>query len=66
MTQNTISPESPRITLLREELKNGHSQALEAFWPRLVGLHESEETSTDADKVIVAMAELLRTPDAAP
>jgi enterochelin esterase-like enzyme len=26
------SLESPRITFLREELKNGHSEALEAFW----------------------------------
>ena len=34
-------------------------QVLEAFWPRLVGVHESEETSTDADKVMVALAELL-------
>ena len=31
---------------------------LEAFWPRLVGLHASEETFTGATRVMVALAEL--------
>jgi hypothetical protein len=33
-------------------------QVLEAFGPRLVGLHASEETTTDGDRVMVALAEL--------
>jgi hypothetical protein len=33
-------------------------QVLEAFGPRLVGLHASEETTTDGDRVMVAVAEL--------
>ena len=34
-------------------------QVLEAFGPRLVGLQASEETSTGATSVMVALAELL-------
>ena len=34
-------------------------QVLEAFGPRLVGLQASEETSTDAVRLMVAAAELL-------
>ena len=34
-------------------------QELEAFDPRLVGLHPSEDTSTGATRLIVAGAELL-------
>jgi hypothetical protein len=34
-------------------------QVLEAFGPRLVGLHASEDTRTGATKLIVAFAELL-------
>jgi hypothetical protein len=34
-------------------------QVLEAFGPRLAGLQTSEETSTDAVRVMVALAELL-------
>jgi hypothetical protein len=34
-------------------------QVLEAFGPRLVGLQTSEETSTDAVRVMVALAEVL-------
>ncbi len=34
-------------------------QELEAFEPRLVGLHASEDTSTGATRLIVAGAELL-------
>jgi hypothetical protein len=34
-------------------------QVLEAFCPRLAGLHESDDTRTEADKPIVALAELL-------
>jgi hypothetical protein len=33
-------------------------QVLEAFGPRLAGLQASEETSTEADRVMVALAEL--------
>jgi hypothetical protein len=33
-------------------------QVLEAFGPRLVGLHASEETTTDADRLMVALAEV--------
>jgi hypothetical protein len=32
---------------------------LEAFGPRLVGLHASDDTKTDAARLIVAFAELL-------
>ena len=32
---------------------------LEAFGPRLVGLQTSDETSTDATRLMVALAELL-------
>ena len=34
-------------------------QVVEAFGPRLAGLHESEETSTGAARVTVELAELL-------
>jgi hypothetical protein len=34
-------------------------QVLEAFCPRLVGLHTSDDTKTEAAKLIVAFAELL-------
>jgi hypothetical protein len=34
-------------------------QVLEAFCPRLVGLQESDDTRTEADKPMVAVAELL-------
>jgi hypothetical protein len=34
-------------------------QVLEELGPRLVGLQTSEETSTDADRLIVTLAELL-------
>jgi hypothetical protein len=34
-------------------------QVLEAFCPRLVGLHASDDTKTDAARLIVAFAELL-------
>jgi hypothetical protein len=34
-------------------------QALEAFCPRLVGLHASEDTSTGATRLIVVFAEVL-------
>jgi len=34
-------------------------QVLDAFGPRLAGLHESEETNTDATRLTVAVAELL-------
>ena len=34
-------------------------QVLEAFRPRLVGLHASDDTRTGATKPIVALAELL-------
>ena len=34
-------------------------QALEALGPRLVGVQTSEETSTDATMLIVALAEVL-------
>jgi len=34
-------------------------QVLEAFGPRLVGLHATEETSTDAARLTVAFAALL-------
>jgi hypothetical protein len=34
-------------------------QELDAFCPRLVGLQTSEETSTGATRLIVALAELL-------
>jgi hypothetical protein len=33
-------------------------QVLEAFGPRVVGLHASDDTSTDAERVMVAVAEL--------
>ena len=33
-------------------------QVLDAFGPRLVGLHASEETSTGATRLMVAFAEL--------
>jgi len=33
--------------------------AVEAFGPRLAGLHESEETNTGATKLTVELAELL-------
>jgi hypothetical protein len=33
-------------------------QAPTALWPRLVGLQTSDETSTDAVKLMVALAEL--------
>jgi hypothetical protein len=32
---------------------------LEAFGPRLVGLHVSDDTSTEADRLIVVLAALL-------
>jgi hypothetical protein len=34
-------------------------QALTALWPRLVGLHASEETNTGASRLMVAVAEVL-------
>ncbi len=34
-------------------------QVLEAFCPKLVGLHTSDDTSTGANRLIVAFAELL-------
>ncbi len=34
-------------------------QVLEAFCPRLVGLHTSDDTSTGATRLTVALAELL-------
>ena len=34
-------------------------QVLVAFWPRLVGLHVTEDTSTGATRLTVALAELL-------
>jgi hypothetical protein len=34
-------------------------QVLEAFCPRLVGLHESDDTRTGADRLTVVLAELL-------
>jgi len=34
-------------------------QVLEEFGPRLVGLQASEETSTDATRLMLALAELL-------
>ena len=34
-------------------------QVLEAFGPRLVGLHDKEDTSTDATRLTLAVAELL-------
>src|SRR5579863_9035763 len=34
-------------------------QVLEAFCPKLVGLHASEDTNTGATRLIVALAELL-------
>ena len=34
-------------------------QVLEAFGPRLVGLHESDDTRTGATRLMVAFAELL-------
>ena len=34
-------------------------QVLEAFFPRLVGLQVSEETSTEADRLMVVLAALL-------
>ena len=40
-------------------LVNVTAQVLEAFCPRLVGLHESDDTRTGATKPIVALAELL-------
>jgi hypothetical protein len=32
---------------------------LEALWPRLVGLHANDDTSTDATRLTLAVAELL-------
>jgi hypothetical protein len=34
-------------------------QVLEAFGPKLVGLHPSDDTNTGATRLIVALAELL-------
>ena len=34
-------------------------QALEAFWPRLVGLQTRDETATDATRLMVVLAEVL-------
>ena len=34
-------------------------QVLTALWPRLVGLHATPETSTGANRLIVAVCELL-------
>jgi hypothetical protein len=34
-------------------------QVLDEFGPRLLGLHASDETSTEAVKLMVALAELL-------
>ena len=33
-------------------------QVLEAFWPRLVGLHESNDTPTGATRLMAAFAEV--------
>ena len=40
-------------------LVNVTVQVLEAFCPRLVGLHESDDTTMGATRLIVALAELL-------
>jgi hypothetical protein len=40
-------------------LLNVTVQVLEAFCPRLVGLHESDDTRTGATRPIVAFAEVL-------
>jgi hypothetical protein len=40
-------------------LVNVTVQVLDAFRPRLVGLHESDDTSTGATRLTVAFAELL-------
>jgi hypothetical protein len=34
-------------------------QVLEAFGPRLVGLHDKEDTSTDATRLTLTVAELV-------
>jgi hypothetical protein len=40
-------------------LLNVTVQVLEAFGPRLVGLHPSDDTTTGATRLMVAFAELL-------